>query len=49
MCTLAYVLLANWLDSWDDEPFASCLGLCVFILFDVYFVSEILRALIIGD
>ena len=45
MCTTLYFWLASWLDSWEEEPLCSCIGLCLFVLFDVYFASEILRVL----
>jgi len=45
VCTIVYFWLASRLESWEDEPLCSCIGLCLFVLFDVYFASEILRAI----
>ena len=36
MATALYFWLASKLGAWEDEPFSSCLGLCLFILLDVY-------------
>lgn len=40
MCTALYYWLATKLDCWEDEPFTSCLGLCLFVIMDIYLISH---------
>lgn len=40
MCTALYFWLAIRLDSWEDEPVASCFGLVLFVLMDIYLIAH---------
>ena len=43
MFTALYFWLALRLDSWEHEPFCSCLGLGLFMLFDLYFIMRLVE------